>query len=80
MHPSISPIESCSNLQTPFALEVSLNLLFAWILWKAFLALILLSAITMAIEPMASIVLCGNLVLGDHMRLTVWTETSKLPS
>lgn len=78
MHPSISPIESCSNIQKPFAIEVSLSLLFAWILRKAFLPLSLLSAIIMAIELMASIVLCGDFVSDDHVRLTVWTATSTI--
>ena len=70
---STSQIESDLTRQTPFALAAGLNLLLAWILWQAFLALTWLFSAIMAVRIVAIIVPCAGYVTDDHMQLIAWT-------
>lgn len=59
----------------PLGVEAGFDLLVAWLLWKAFFALIWLFSVVMAVDVIASVILRANDVLGDRTRPMAWTET-----
>lgn len=74
-HSLTSTMRSNSTLLMPLGVEAGFDLLVAWLLWKAFFALIWLFSVVMAVDVIASVILRANDVLGDRTRPMAWTET-----